>query len=350
MNKHGGYLGDNAAMLDFSININPLGMPEGVRQAILEAVDTLGRYPEITGVSARDKLAADVGVAPEQLILGNGAIELIYLFVKSLRPRRAMIVTPTFNEYARALAMNADCQIRTFQLSPEDDFYLDPEKFCADIKSWRPEVIFICNPNNPTGKLLDGGLLAEIMLACPESVRWFIDESFIEFSGAAGCLDFLKTNQRELFLLRSLTKFFGVPGLRIGYGVGSPEIVKAMAAHKEPWTINALALAAAKVVYDDDAYIEKTRRNIQTERQRVRTAVQGLSGIKVYESAADFHLYGIDGSTAELQKRLNAKNINVRTCEDFPGLEAHFFRAAIKNPRDNDRFIAALSEILGEQE
>ena len=350
MNKHGGYLGGNTAMVDFSININPLGMPPGVQSAIEAAMTDLGRYPEITGISARDKLAADVGVSPEQLILGNGAIELIYLFVKSVKPKRALIVTPTFNEYARALKMNASCQVASFALSPEEDFTIDRDKFCDAVKNFSPEVIFLCTPNNPTGKLVDQDFLEDLMMACPGETTWFVDESFIEFSGAAGCLAFMKQDRRQIFILRSLTKFFGVPGLRIGYGVGSRAIVEQMALHKEPWTINAFALAAAKVVYDDAAYMENTRTYLQAERIRVRNAVSALPGIKVYESAADFHLYRVAGSAPALQEKLNAKNINVRTCEDFAGLEEHFFRAAIKKSEDNDRFIAALTEILGEQE
>lgn len=350
MNKHGGYLGDNQKMLDFSININPLGMPESVRSSIISTIDHLGKYPEITGETSIKQLAKSVGINADQLILGNGAIELIYLFAKSLKPQKAMIVTPTFNEYARALTMNAQSEIRTWQLRAEDDFQLDAAAFTETVCDWHPEVIFICNPNNPTAKFHDHLFLEEMIQQCPEDVIWFIDESFIDFSDRQSCLEFLKTGQSKMFLLRSLTKFFGIPGLRIGYGIGSQEIIRMMAEHKEPWTINAFALEAVKTIYENREYIEKTKTYIRTERQRVKEAVEKLPGIKVYESAADFHLYQTELKVLELQKALHERNINIRTCEDFPGLEEHFFRAAIKKTEDNDCFITALTEILTKEQ
>lgn len=347
MNKHGGYRGGRKDVLDFSININPLGMPEGLRKRLEAALDDLGRYPEITGETARNKIAEDIGAAPENVILGNGAIELIYLFARGVHPERALIPVPTFNEYRRALSMNGCGEVCELTLSPEDDFALDPERLIRLAEECHPEAVYLCNPTNPIGRLYSKAFIKELMDRMDPEIIWFIDESFIEFSGIETCLEYVNHSDRRLFLLRSLTKFFGVPGLRIGYGVGSAGFIRAMEAYKEPWTINTLALEAAMCIYDDKAYMKRTRDYIQTERQRVFDALSGLPGLQVYPSGADFHLYKVEGRSAQtLQKELLEQHINIRTCEDFAGLETQFFRAAIKRHEDNDQLIAALNNIL----
>ncbi|MBS4858987.1 MAG: aminotransferase class I/II-fold pyridoxal phosphate-dependent enzyme [Eubacterium limosum] len=347
MNKHGGYRGGKKDVLDFSININPLGMPEGLRKRLEAALDDLGRYPEITGETARNKIAEDIGAAPENVILGNGAIELIYLFARGVHPERALIPVPTFNEYRRALSMNGCGEVCELTLSPEDDFALDPERLIRLAEECHPEAVYLCNPTNPIGRLYSKAFIKELMDRMDPEIIWFIDESFIEFSGIETCLEYVNHSDRRLFLLRSLTKFFGVPGLRIGYGVGSAGLIRAMEAYKEPWTINTLALEAAMCIYDDKAYMKRTRDYIQTERQRVFDALSGLPGLQVYPSGADFHLYKVEGRSAQtLQKELLEQHINIRTCEDFAGLETQFFRAAIKRHEDNDQLIAALNNIL----
>ena len=347
MNKHGGYQGSRKDVLDFSININPLGLPAGLRKRLEAALNDLGRYPEITGETARSKIAHDIGVDAENVILGNGAIELIYLFARGVHPESALIPVPTFNEYRRALNMNGCVAVSELVLSPEDDFELDPERLVRKAEECRPKAIYLCNPTNPTGRLYTKAFIETLMDRLDPEIVWFIDESFIEFSGIETCLEYVNNAERRIFLLRSLTKFFGVPGLRIGYGVGSAALIRAMEAYKEPWTINTLALEAAMCIYDDKAYMQQTRDYIKTERQRVFEALTALPDLTVYPSGADFHLYKVEGQSAQtLQKALLERHINIRTCEDFAGLETQFFRAAIKRREDNDRLIAALNNIL----
>ncbi|MEG0494728.1 MAG: histidinol-phosphate transaminase [Eubacterium sp.] len=347
MNKHGGYRGNNKKMLDFSININALGMPPELREKLIDAFDDLGKYPEITGDSARKKIATDIGMPEENVILGNGAIELIYLFARSIKLKSALIPVPTFNEYKRALVMNGWQNVHEMVIGFENGFTLDAEVLKKEIERCKPQVIFICNPTNPTGKLYKKKFLTELMDTCDPKIIWFIDESFIEFSGIETCMNLVRESEHHLFLLRSMTKFFGLPGLRIGYGIGSKSIVEAMNSHKEPWTINTLALTAAANVYDYKDYIDQTKHMVNSERIRVFEALSNIRELEVLPSGADFHLYRVKKGTAkDLQKKLNTYNINVRTCEDFAGLETHYFRAAIKKPEDNDRLISALKEIF----
>lgn len=347
MNRHGGYTGTNAAMLDFSININPLGMPSNIKQTIIESLDGLEKYPEITGETARQKLASDIGMSASNIILGNGAIELIYLFARSLHIQRAIILTPTFNEYRRALEMNGCTTIVPFLLTPENDFEINTSALLEQLRFVQPEAVFICNPTNPTGKLYSKERLKSLIEAANPEIYWFVDESFIEFSSAEESLKSeIDSSKNQVFILRSLTKFFGMPGLRIGYGMGNVSIIQKMEAFKEPWTINALALQAATMVYEEVDYIENTRKLIAEERNKVYNALRQIKGIKPYKSATDFHLIQTDMAPTELLKALNGYNINVRTCEDFPGLEEHFIRAAIKNPEANEKFIQAMMMIF----
>lgn len=350
MNFHGGYRGNASKMLDFSININPLGMPSRLKYDLIAAMDELGKYPEILGETHRDGLAQELGVDANQVILGNGAIELIYLFARGLcrSDSRAMIVVPTFNEYRRALEMNGWADVCEWEAGEAADFRINPDALAEAIEEKKPNVVFICNPNNPTGMAYSCDYLRNLMDDCSPNTLWFIDESFIEFSAKESCLTLVADEHRPIVLLRSMTKFFGVPGLRIGYAVGHEAIIHAMERYKEPWSINTFALEAVDTVYRDKKYIRNTKEYIKKERRRVFVALSKLNGLKVYQSAADFHLCRLKCGTAEaLNEGLNAQGINIRTCDDFTGLGPDYFRIAIKKKEDNDLLIKALSRIVG---
>jgi threonine-phosphate decarboxylase len=349
MNFHGGYHGANPKMLDFSVNINPMGMPPQLRYDLIATIDELGRYPELMGTSHRNRLAGRLGVDPGQVILGNGATELIYLFAKSMcrSDSRALIVEPTFNEYRRALMMNGWETIDGWQASAESDFRMDAGALAQTIAEKQPHAVFICNPNNPTGMAYSCDYLRQLMDACDPGILWFIDESFIDFSTKESSLALVE-EERPVLLLRSMTKFFGVPGLRIGYALGHGAIIHAMERYKEPWTVSAFALQSVDTVFRDTRFIQSSREFMKKERHRVYVELSKLSGLKVYQSAADFHLCRLkDGTAAALNEGLNARGINIRTCEDFAGLGPAYFRAAVKKKEDNDQLLAALSGIVG---
>lgn len=348
MNQHGGYRGDRRDMLDFSININPLGMPPRLPYDLEAAIADLGRYPEPDAAAHKKRLAARLGVAPEQLILGNGGIDLIYLYTRSVgrgRPSAAVVV-PTFNEYRRALAMNGWDPITLWETGADSDFRIDSDAFTAMVARTRPDAVFICNPNNPTGMAYSPAFLCGLMDRCDPAIHWFIDESFIDFSAKDSCRDLL-AGERRLVLLRSLTKFFGIPGLRLGYALAHPAIIRAMADNQMPWSVNALALAALDTVFDDARFIADSKSYMAKERHRVYMGLERLDGLAVYPSSADFHLCRLEsGTAAALNARLNERGINIRTCEDFTGLGEAYFRIAVKKKADNDRLLAALKEEL----
>ncbi|KNZ41087.1 pyridoxal phosphate-dependent aminotransferase [Acetobacterium bakii] len=347
MNKHGGYRGENPEMLDFSVNINPLGIPAGIKEQLIGAIDGLVTYPEITGKTTIEKLAADIGANPENIILGNGAIELIYLFARSHKPGKALIIQPTFNEYERALKLYG-WEVEHFILAEKTAFTINPAELSKTIEIMKPKVVFLCNPNNPTGRVYSRTVITELIEKSPNGTLWFLDESFMDFTTNEDGLSLIDNQEHPVFLLRSLTKFYALPGLRIGYGVGNRSIVKAMEVYKEPWTINALGLIAAAAVYDERGFKQKTREYIDRERQRVYNELIKIETVKVYKSDADFHLCRlIKGTVKDLQGYLETQGINIRTCEDFMGLNESYFRIAIKKEENNCQLLACLKEWRG---
>ncbi len=346
MNQHGGYTGTNKHILDFSININPLGMPDSIRAALHSALDTVDIYPEIDGKSAKKALAKALNCNEKQLILGNGATELIYLFPRSLTPGKALIIAPTFNEYKRALKLN-NWIYTPLYLSDTNGFRLQREALVQAYETTQPDVVYICNPNNPTGVVYSLEEMKTFISALPETVLWFIDESFIEFTEKESCDRLLTKGVQNIFILRSLTKFFALPGLRLGYALASEGLIEKLNAYKEPWTTNTLALAAAKTIYEDTVYIQKTKDYISKERIRVFEEISKIKGIRPYPAGADFHLVALEKNNTDwLLQALNQKNIHIRTCEDFYGLAGTHFRVAVKSVEDNNRLIEALKEVM----
>lgn len=342
MNKHGGYQGKDKKMLDFSVNINPLGIPKGIREKLIAGIDELVKYPEITGVTAIQKIADDLKVLPDNIILGNGAIELIYLFARSMGPGKALIIQPTFNEYERALKLYG-WDVVHHVLTAEENFSINREALMTQINNEKPHAIFLCNPNNPTGQVYSSTFIREMLECSSPEITWFLDESFMDFSEEIGSLSLVKEAKQSVFILKSLTKFYALPGLRIGYGVGVAPIIKKMESFKEPWTINTLGLIAATGVYDEKDYAKQTKTYIHGERQRVFAALSQIKTLKAYPSGADFHLCRLlTGTVAELQNALEKAGMSLRTCEDFMGLDNSYFRIAIKTEADNTKLLTFL--------
>ena len=344
MNKHGGYTGENKQMVDFSVNINPLGIPEAIKKKLIDGIDELVKYPEIAGCSAIAKIAQDLGVASENVILGNGAIELIYLFARSNGPGKALIIQPTFNEYERALRLYG-WDVEYYITKEENNFIIDPLELAKVLAETEPQAVFLCNPNNPTGCVYPNDVIAKLIEKSAAELIWFLDESFMDFSNETGGLSLVKAGAHPVFILKSLTKFYALPGLRIGYGVGSPAVIRKMEGFKEPWTINGLGLIAVMAVYDEIDFAQRTRGYITQERARIYNELKKIATIKVYQSGTDFHLCRlIEGTATDLKSAIEWEGMSLRTCEDFAGLDASYFRIAIKKPEENERLLTFLKK------
>lgn len=344
MNKHGGYYGEVENMIDFSVNINPFGVSEKLRETIINGIDNIDRYPEIKGESAIKDIAKHYCTNEEQIVLGNGAIELIYLFARSIKPKSVMIVQPTFNEYRRAFSLEG-AEIVNYILNEEDGFEIDIEDFVVQIEKNRPDVVVICNPNNPTGVYHSFEKIKRILdvINKYEGIL-FLDESFIDFSNQKSFIQL--TNDYPLLVLRSMTKFYAVPGLRIGFCVANVEIAKRMYMFKEPWSVNYLSLIGVNELLNDTEYEEKTISWCDNERDFVYEKLSELENIKIYKSVANFHMCkSLKMSSLELQRRINKKGVFIRTCEDFVGLDESYFRVALKKHKDNVLLVEEMSEV-----
>ncbi|MDO5707963.1 MAG: histidinol-phosphate transaminase [Andreesenia angusta] len=331
-NKHGGYIGDGN-IIDYSVNINPFGISPRLKENIIKKLNSLDSYPEINGDSTKEKLSEYLSIDKENTIIGNGATELIYLFIRAMNFKEIAILEPTFTEYERAAVLN---QIKVVKLLDYDEIF----------KADSIDCLFICNPNNPTGKLLSEIELESILKNAKQKDQIvFIDESFIEFSDGRTAKDYIE--EYNLFILRSITKIYGVPGLRVGFGIGSKEIIKKMDRIKEPWSINSLALDALELYLIDEDYKKKTLEWYKREKRRMYLLLKSIEELEVFDSEANFFMIKMNISDGnELKKYCLDRGIYIRVCEDFYSLDKSYIRIAIRLEHENDIIVELIREFF----
>jgi threonine-phosphate decarboxylase len=325
---------------DFSANINPLGLPSKVKaQLIRELERRTVHYPDPEGETLCEKIAHYWNIQKENIALGNGSVELIYRVFSLFNPKSVLIVEPTFSEYERA-AKQHRTQIRFSYLREEEGFSLPvlPES----------ESIFIGNPNNPTGNLL---LRSQRFPGKFPEKFLFIDEAFLDFVDRERALTFIPraTQNKKILVLRTFTKFFALPGLRLGYLVGHPEIIKKLRELVPPWSVNALAQLAGEMLLEEKKYIQETRRVVKEERDFLYQAILKTKGLKPYRSVTNFLLVKIEKeevNSCKLAQALFKEGILVRDCCNFRKLGDKFFRIAIRARNENLKFIKTLQKFF----
>lgn len=363
-------------ILDYSSNINPYGIPESLKSRIIENLEILERYPDPDYVELREKLANLNNVNLSDIILGNGATEIIFLFMKVINPKKILIVSPTFGEYERAVKAvgtsrnsidlscsddnknieNKEIEIEYFELKESDDFKLNIGNLKNQLEK-EYDLLIICNPNNPTGKFLKLAQTEEILKECNKyDTKLFIDEAFIEFlaDGMKESIINTEENKKNLFVTRAFTKFFAIPGLRLGYGMYfDKELEQKISEKKEPWSVNNIAELAGLTVLDDTEYIEKTLKWITKEKIYMYEKLNEISGIKVYETEVNFITGKIDEKLFSeglnvkiLREKMLEQGILIRDASNFKFLDERFFRLAIKDRASNDRVIEVMKEIF----
>jgi histidinol-phosphate aminotransferase len=337
---HGGFDSTrvHGDLLDFSANVNPFG-PSPLIWDAMRTVD-VARHPDPRAASLRAALAEMEGVELDQLLVGNGSIELIYhLTTAYLRPGDpVLIVEPTFGEYAIAAAIMG-AQIVPWRLDPDEGFELDLDRLLRLVRRVNPRLIFLCNPNNPTGAFVGREQVERLLGECPGALL-VLDESFIRFVAQAWCSrDLLGLG--NLAILRSLTKDYALTGLRVGYALADRAIIAALAKVQPPWSVNALAQAAAHAALRDEAHLRASLVGLASAKaDLVRDLLQ--LGLAPRPSRTHFFLLPV-GSAAEWSRRLLVHNILVRDCSSF-GLPT-FVRVATRQVADNARLVAALAEL-----
>ena len=348
-------------ILDYSSNINPYGVPKSLKRKIAENIGILERYPDPDYVELREKLAWLNKVELENIVLGNGATEAIFLFIKVIKPEKVLIISPTFGEYERAVraCKNSESQkieIEYFELEEKDEFRLNIGKLKKELEK-KYDLVIICNPNNPTGKFLKMAETEEILRECNRyDTKLFIDEAFIEFleDGLKESIVNSGENKKNLFVTRAFTKFFAIPGLRLGYGIYfDKNLEKKIAEKKEPWSVNNIAEMAGITVLDDTGYIEKTLNWITEEKKYIYEKLSEISGIKPYKTEVNFICVKIKDeliskglNVKKLREKMMEEGILIRDASNFKFLDERFFRLAIKDRKSNDRVIETLREIL----
>jgi len=333
-------------ILDFSASINPLGMAPGVRAALGNCVERLLHYPDKGAAELKGCLASYHGLSARQIAVANGSTELIHLMPRLVAGSRALIVAPAFAEYACALEKSG-WQIDYFTLKSEDAFALSLPALQEKLAE-RFDLLFICNPGNPTGALIPKSDIVRVLNLCRESGTFLVlDEAFIDFCEEDSAKNLIGAFGRAV-LLRSMTKFFAIPGLRLGYAIGAPETIESIGTLQDPWSVNTAAQVAGIASLCDPAYCERTRSYVTAERDRLATALARLPGLDVFQSQANYLLVQIRKgvSAAELRSRLLEKGILIRDCGNFVGLGGSFFRVAVRLREENERLVELLAGSL----
>jgi threonine-phosphate decarboxylase len=343
---HGGKYGTknlDPQVIDFSSNVNPLGCHPGVKRYLKKHLDMISEYPDPNSTNLRTNLAWFTGVPKKQIVVGNGATEIIYNFCKTFlnKKTRVLIPIPTFSEY-EVSAKLCECKISFFKTM---DLSKNLQKFAMKIP--RKGCVFICNPNNPTGVLIQKKEMLKIISAAKKkSTIVFVDETFIELVPGhdESVIKHLK-NFENLFILRSLTKSFGLAGIRIGYGVGSPQIIDPLQKIKIPWNVSNMAQLAASAAVCYHPFLDKTCKLIKKERNFIFSNLAKSKKFACYTSATNFILVKTKVKSKLLQKKLLKQKILIRDCSTFRGLNLNYIRVAVKTRRENIKLLKALEAI-----
>ena len=336
-------------IVDFSASINPLGFPSAGLRAIRSALKQVVHYPDPDCWQLRHVLAQQCRVDSDMILIGNGSTELIHLLPRALAIRSALIIGPTFEEYARAL-MDAGSVVQYVHAKREERFRPPLQEVLRQFsaKRSRSDAVFVCNPNNPTGQVMNRLALRELAEAVERLQGWLIvDEAFIDYCQEQSVVSMLKEHPR-MVVLRSLTKFYAMPGLRIGYVLAASQIVDRLKDRQPPWSVNSLVQDASRAVLHDDVYARKSRAFMENERSRFVRGLRSLPGVRVYPSAANFVLIELPGWTSAgvVTDGLASEGLLVRDCSPLPGLTTQMIRVAIRTTKENRRLIAALDTCL----
>ena len=340
---HGGDIyalqGQGSSILDFSVNTNPLGMPKGVIDAARDAIFLCEHYPDPLCRELAHALAQSEGVRQDQLVFGNGAADIIFRLVFSQKPQRAMVLAPTFAEYKQAL-MAAGCEVVHHFLSVQDGFCLT-QSILDELDGI--DILFLCNPNNPTSKTIEPALLLRILEECKRSgILLVVDECFNCFLDEpnAHTLKHKLDDYPNLFILQAFTKLYAMAGLRLGYGLcANTALLEKMSVCSQPWSVSVVAQRAGVAALKETDYVQNARELIIEERKYLLEQL-GILGIEAIGHEANYIFFR---SPYALEK-LKAEGILIRSCANFSGLDSTYYRIAIKTHGQNIKLIVSMKK------
>ena len=354
---HGGNIQDAAAVLncrvdeliDMSSNLNPLGPPEGLFEHLKSHMDEILRLPEVDAGGIVAVIARRYGLYKDHILAGNGTTQLIYTIPQALDPRRSIIVGPTYSDYADALSMYH--RAFDFFLTSEADQFL-PDLDALGESARTADCVFICNPNNPTGRLLEKEELVGMIEACPDTI-FVIDESYLPFVSRAEEISFLhEPFMDNVLVLSSMSKIFRIPGLRTGFLMGPDRLIEKFRPFMTPWSVNSLAHAAVMYLSDDahgiDAFIDTSVGFVTQARDRFLQQMKDVAGIRFFPSHTTFLLGRLSGghTACGVYEALLQHRILIRNCANFRGLSDQFIRVSLKDVTTNDLLAEKLTQVL----
>lgn len=330
-------------VIDFSVNLNPMGVPSVISGNWNGLINEVQNYPDIEGSGITHYYSEKTGISPENILPGNGSTELIYLIPRVFGFRRAVIIIPSFNDYTRA-CMLAGAEIETLQLEPETSFDL-PAVNVLENSIKDADALWLGRPNNPTANLFSRKIILDMVLKYPEKM-FIVDEAFIQFADNWTTETLMhETHISNLLVLHSMTKFYAVAGLRMGGVIGRSDTIRRLRDAKEPWTVNGIADRAAILLEQCEDYDKETILLNSRERGRIYEILSGIPGISVFPSSANFFLCRWDrtDNLDDLIGYLLRNGVYIRDCRNFQGLDGSFFRFGIRSQKDNDRLVSLLS-------
>lgn len=333
-------------LLDFSVNLNPLGPPEIIKSSWMDLFKAVEGYPSVEGEGIVDFYQHRFNLLPENVLAGNGSTELIYLVPRVLGLKNTIIFTPSFHDYERA-SLVAGANVITRSLSKENGFgFPEPDQIAELIKD--ADAIWVGRPNNPTGTLISKDIILDMAKRFPEI--WFIiDEAFIQFVEEWEQKTLL--NERlssNILILHSLTKFYALAGLRMGAAVGIDDVIARLKKAKEPWTVNGIADRIAPLLIDCRDYEAQTLALVAQERKRIYQRLQESEGIHPILGVANYFLcqWTKTENLDDLLRHLLLYGVYIRDCRNFPGLEDNFFRFGLRSLDENDRLLYFLGDVI----
>ncbi|MEJ2241459.1 MAG: threonine-phosphate decarboxylase CobD [Candidatus Bathyarchaeota archaeon] len=338
-------------LIDFSISTNPLGAPESALNSIRQNVNLIKHYPDPNHEWLLNIIAKTVGVTSKNVILGNGSTELIYLFNEVFLENGcdAVIPIPSFSEYKAAIERFGG-NIVFLKCDSKHNFELNVEKL-EKLVTEKTRIIFLCNPNSPTGVLYPRKDVLQILKFAEKcNILVFLDEDYIDFvdDNKRYSMAGLVNDYQNLFVLRSLTKFFSLAGVRIGFGIGSQEIVNCLKNIMMPWSVNTLAMYSTASAINDNDFTNKSRALVAKGRKEMQDMFQAIPWLKVYPSETNFLLIEIikgDLTSTQIRTKLAKKGLLIRDCKDFDGLNNRFFRVAVRLPEENKKLLKQIKSL-----
>jgi threonine-phosphate decarboxylase len=341
MYQHGGDIYNHKVKLDFSSNVNLLGIPQGVIQAACKGVSLSYCYPDTQCLPLREAIAAVEQIPMEQIICGNGAADIIFSCVLSKKPKKALVPMPTFHEYEQALHL-LDCEIVYYQTMEDTNFTIQ-EDFLEFITE-KVDIIFLCNPNNPTGNLIHRKLMERILDQCEkQDVLLVVDECFMDFVEKREnyTIKDLCNKSKYLLVLKAFTKLYAMPGLRLGYGLCSNhELIKRMKQSMQPWNVSIPAQMAGIAALEEKEYVKHSLLLLREERTYLINELIKLE-FKIFESKANYIFFKTEKG---LYEKCLKKGILIRNCSNYKGLEEGYYRIVVKTREENMQLIDVLRQ------